>query len=70
MELESLKASNDQLEQTVHNLQRKINVCNKEITDLNSELITVQKERDLAIENCAKNSELLNRVVSSRTYAV
>lgn len=63
MELESLKASNDQLEQTVHSLQRKVNICNKEIADLNKELIAVQNERDVAIENCAKNNELLNRVV-------
>lgn len=63
MELESFKANNDQLEQTVVNLQRKINLCNKEITDLNKELSAVQKQRDLTIENCARRDEMLNEIV-------
>lgn len=70
MELESLKANNDQLEKTVHNLQRKIHLCNKEITDLNNDLIIVQNERDLAIENCAKNNELLKKIVRFRNLII
>lgn len=64
LELESMKTDNDQLEKSIHSLQRKIQLSNKEISDLNDELLSVQKERDLAVENCAKNNELLSRLVS------
>ncbi len=58
-EIETLKNNNDHLEKTVHNLQCKIHLGNKETSELNCELINIQKERDLAIENCAKIVRIL-----------
>lgn len=68
VELDKLRANNDQLEKTVVNLQRKIHLCNKEVADLNGELTSAHRERDEAIENCARNDELLNRMVSNVSF--
>lgn len=64
-----MKANNDQLEKSIHNLQRKVQLCNKEISDLNNDLLSVQKERDIAVENCARNNELLNKLVSKIRFS-
>lgn len=64
-----MKANNDQLEKSIHTLQRKVQLCNKEISDLNSDLHNVQKERDIAVENCARNNELLNKLVSKLRFS-
>lgn len=63
MEMESVKANNDQLEQAVLALQRKINLSNKETTELNKELDSLHKERDLYVENCSKRDEMLDKMV-------